>query len=327
MILSNEQIIALQSIKGLGSAKFETLSKLLADVPSSAMSWGDIYSFIEQCVASKAITRLSVPNRDEFMFLLDEAERLLEKSRKLGINAVSRFQSSFPSMLLSTVNEDTGKPEIPALIWYKGDLSITSKPALAVIGTREPTDKGKIAGEYYAEAFASIGVNIVSGLAVGCDTAGHRGALNSTEGVTTAIMANGLDSIYPRENSGLAEKILEKGGLLLSENPIGTPANRYNLVSRDRLQAGLADATLVVQTGINGGTMHAVKATAIAGKPIFVVGFEQSQGEKTAGNDYIIQQYGAKSLRVSSAEIKSNPDRFLSMLKERTVSDDLPLLF
>lgn len=317
MVPPIEHILALQSIKGLGNAKMETICSLLKESRKDSMTWYETYAFLQDCIDKRFLTRLALPKLNDFEMHLSSAHELIEMSATRGIHAVSRFQESFPKNFLTTVNEDTGKPEVPFVIWYKGDLSVTSRPSLAVIGTREPTEKGEVAGEYYAEAFASIGVNIISGLAVGCDAAGHRGALKADGGVTTAILANGLDTVYPRENRHLLEDILSKGGLVISEYPMGTAVNRYNLVARDRLQAGLADATLVVQTGIHGGTMHAAKATAKAGKPLFVIEYTEYQGEKSEGNEYLKKTCNARGLRVSAGEILKDPEKYMSMLKER----------
>jgi len=98
----------------------------------------------------------------------------------------------------------------------------------------------------------------VSGLAKGCDTAGHVGALRA-HGITTAVLAHGLDSIYPKENRSLAENILSNDGLLISEYLVGQKPIGSFFVERDRIQAGLSDCVFVVETGIKGGTMHTVK--------------------------------------------------------------------
>lgn len=183
------------------------------------------------------------------------------------------------------------------LLWYRGDLSIASLPGLAVIGTREATPEGIAGGMFLSAEFAKRGFNIVSGLAIGCDTCGHKGALK-VGGKTTAFLANGLDydSIYPDENKELAEEIVAKGGLLLSEYHIGQSVNRYSLVARDRLQAALSKATLVVQTGIKGGTMHAANTTLKAGKTLYAMKFKDEATnlhEKCLGNAFLVKQ-GAK---------------------------------
>lgn len=187
------------------------------------------------------------------------------------------------------------------LLYYRGNLKVLDLPSIAIIGTREPTLNGIKAGEYFASEFSKRGFNIVSGLAIGCDTTGHVGALKA-KGHTTAFLANGLDweSIYPKENLDLAKQIVENDGLLLSEYPVGQSCGRYGLVARDRLQAGLAQATVVIQTGVKGGSMHAVNATIASNKPLLVVEFrsiEDLDNEKVQGNTMLIHNKGAYPLR------------------------------
>ena len=120
-----------------------------------------------------------------------------------------------------------------------------------------------------------------------------------------------MDAIYPKENAALAESILQSGGLLISENPIKTLTNKYNLVARDRLQAALGDATLVIQTSVNGGTMHAAKATLSAGKPLFVVDYKDSTADVVQGN-LLLKDQGAIGL--SSLQWKENTEFFIGKL-------------
>lgn len=125
--------------------------------------------------------------------------------------------------------------------------------------------------------------------------------------MTTAFLANGLDweSIYPKENLELARNIIEKGGLLLSEYPVGQSCGRYGLVARDRLQAGLSYATVVIQTGEKGGTMHAVNATINSGKLLFAVEYkngEDATHEKVQGNVKLIREGKAHPLRSASID-------------------------
>lgn len=120
---------------------------------------------------------------------------------------------------------------------------------VAIIGTRNPTPEGITAGEFLGEYFGSKGFNVVSGLAKGCDTAAHRGCLKG-KGFTTAIVAHGLHTVYPKENKGLAVEIIASGGVLMSEYFTGTGSLSNYFIERDRLQAGLSKATIVVQMGL-----------------------------------------------------------------------------
>lgn len=167
-----------------------------------------------------------------------------------------------------------------------------------MIGTRKNTPTAKIAGEYLAGEFAKQGFCIVSGLALGCDTSAHLGALKAG-GKTLAFMGNGLDSVYPKQNEQLAEDIIARGGLLMSEHKAGIPSTPYNLVARDRLQAGISLATIVIQTGIQGGTMHAANATLNSSKPLYVLRYQDkatATHEQTQGN-YLLEEKGAKTIQ------------------------------
>ena len=222
-----------------------------------------------------------------------------------GIGIITYYDSLYPEILRNCKNEQ-GKLDPPLVLYYRGDIKILEIPGIAVIGTREPTPNGIKAGEFFAFEFAKRGFNIISGLAMGCDTTGHKGAL-AARGLTTAFLANGLDwdSIYPKENLALAQDIVAKGGLLLSEYPVGQSCGRYGLVARDRLQAGLARATVVVQTGVKGGTMHAVNATIASGKPLFAVVYRDSADsshEKVQGNLMLVQDKGAYPLKSTGIE-------------------------
>ena len=320
MVLSHQFIIALGYLDKFGITSINKVCGAIESEGVSIETSKDLFVFIRELIAKGAVSRVRLPSIDEIAVAEEKAASIIERSARKGIHTVSRYDADFPKMLHTTVGED-GKPSVPVLLYYKGDLSITERPALAVIGTREPDSYGWAAGHYYGEAFAGSGVNIVSGLALGCDTAGHRGALDAG-GVTTAILAHGLDSVYPQENTDLAQEIVDRGGLLLSEYPIGTWVNRYNLVARDRLQAGLADATLVIQTGIKGGTMHAVRATQAAEKPLFVVDYSKSSYEKVQGNIYLKKEgaIGLNASEFSGSRIQSEPEFMLNMIRGKAVS-------
>lgn len=124
----------------------------------------------------------------------------MDASDQANIGIVGYYDEEFPDVLRKTVNEE-GKLDPPLLLWYRGNFSITQLPGFAVIGTREATPEGVAGGTSLAGEFAKRGFNIVSGLAIGCDACGHKGALK-VGGKTTAILTNGLDhdSIYPPAN-------------------------------------------------------------------------------------------------------------------------------
>lgn len=299
MALSTRYIIALQQLQGYGTKTIKSLADL--SIGQDISTTKELSDFVNNCIDGKKVSRVKKKLIDEIEDAVNTADRIISKSETLGINIVSYLDDLFPKNLLSTIDED-GKPAVPIILYYKGDIKVTQHKGVAIIGTREPTPEGVQAGEYYGKLFAELGYNIVSGLAIGCDTAGHKGALSVNGGVTTSLLAHGLDTIYPEENTKLAEDIITKGGLLISEYPIGTGVNRYNLVARDRLQAALSDVIIVIQTGIKGGTLHASNTTLKAGKPLFCVYYPKlMSNEKTLGNAALVEK-GAKYLQSSTAK-------------------------
>lgn len=179
------------------------------------------------------------------------ADKIISDSMSAEIDVISYFDYEYPERY--RLMEDA-----PYILYSKGNIEVLNKKnSVAIIGTREPTQYGVKAGERLAEIFSENDFSIVSGLAIGCDAAAHRGCLK-VNGSTIAVMAGGLDKIYPKANTSLAEEILAKKGCLISEYSIGHSPRANNFVERDRLQSGLSQAVIVVETDVKGGTMHTV---------------------------------------------------------------------
>jgi DNA processing protein len=156
------------------------------------------------------------------------------------------------------------------------------------------------------------GWSIVSGLAIGVDTEAHRQAI-AAQGHTVAILANGLDKVYPRENKSLAEEILANGGALVSEQPFGMAATPTNLVQRDRLQSGMSVATIVMQTDIEGGSMHTARFTLTQRRRLLApvpTGIHASEA-KSQGILALTQKTG----RELSSLLKKIPSEYADLLQ------------
>ena len=306
MSISSRDILLLQSLKGFGNAAIRTV--IAEPAQYNQYCEDDLYKVLLKLCKSHKI-RAQLPTRDEVSFAADNADRIIKLSEALGIHIFSCLDEKFPYKLLNTVSEK-GKPDVPVLVHCLGNLDILEKSSLTIIGTRNPNEAGIKAADFFASEFASYDVNIISGLAVGCDSIAHEAAL-SVNGTTTAVLAGGLDNIYPKENRGLADRILNNGGLLISENPVITQTNKYNLVSRDRIQAALGKATLVIQTSINGGTMHAAHSTLASGKPLFVVDYKDNSADVVQGN-LALKSFGARE--ISSSSWKENTAFYLDKL-------------
>lgn len=299
-MLTNEYILTLLSLKGCGPIK--VLKIALQAAKAQISNTTELALFLCHCGQNRLVPALKTYLDSEIIEAHDKALDILEEAERNNVQVISFQDEAYPQALLKTIDEN--ERQCPPIILYcQGSLKTFKLPGIAIIGTREPTPEGVMAGEYYGKLFAERGYNIVSGLALGCDTAGHKGALATPNGKTTAFVAQGLDSVYPPQSEKLAREIVDRGGLLVSEYPIGVQLSRYNLVARDRLQAALAQATIVIQTGAKGGTHHAANMTLAAKKPLFCVHYESdavNEHESVIGNTILVQK-GGKFLKSKTA--------------------------
>jgi DNA processing protein len=179
-----------------------------------------------------------------------EATKTLDAAEKFGVQVITIADDIYPVLLRAI-------PDHPAILFVKGTLREGPRN-VACVGTREPSAFGLQVTRRIVDVLTGAGWAIVSGLAVGVDTEAHQTALDRGAH-TIAVVPAGLERIYPRENAGLADRILASGGALISEQRFGTAATPRNLVQRDRLQSGMSVATVVMQTGLVGGSMHTVR--------------------------------------------------------------------
>lgn len=177
--------------------------------------------------------------------------------------------------------------DCPERIYVMGNLDLLkSEHMVAIIGSRKATRAGNSKAYELGLNYAKKGYVVVSGLALGCDAAAHRGCMAGNGG-TIAIVASGLDIVHPYENIPLQEEILRKGGLVLSEQPLGAKANPTRLVARNRLQAALSEEVVVAECPVHSGTMHTVRFAQKYGKTIKAANFPYCK-EENSGNKYII---------------------------------------
>jgi DNA processing protein len=162
-------------------------------------------------------------------------------------------------------------PDPPQQLYAVGDLQrALRRPRLAVVGSRKATAYARAVSHDIALAVARAGVTIVSGLAYGIDSVAHRAALDA-QGITVAVMAGGLDDIYPTSHYQLAQEIIAKGGALLSEYPIGTPPYKEHFIARNRIVSGLSDAVLITEATEKSGTLHTARYALEQGRDVLAV--------------------------------------------------------
>ncbi len=179
----------------------------------------------------------------------------------------------------------------PPVLWVKGDAKLLSRPAIAVVGTRHPTPYGTGMAEMLSRDLAARRLLIVSGMARGIDSCAHKGALLARR-ATVAVWGTGVDVVYPKENKKLAEEILETGGAIVSELPLGTFPAPQNFPRRNRILSGMSVAVLVVEAGENSGTRVTARCAAEQNRDLYAVpGNVTSKGSWTPNT--LIKQ-GAK---------------------------------
>lgn len=189
---------------------------------------------------------------------LAKAEEQTQVCERDGYRILSPIDQGYPHLLATTKDD-------PFLIWVRGTLSPTPEKSVAIIGTREPTDHGKVITQRVSRYFVEQGWSIVSGLALGCDSIAHQETVNAG-GHTVAVLAHGLQTIAPPKNRKLAEDILSTGGALLSQYPIGQEAIPQQFVQRDKTQAGMAQGVVMIQSDLEGGSLHASRAALSYGR-------------------------------------------------------------
>ena len=210
------------------------------------------------------------------------AEMAVQRHVDAGINMTALGDPGYPFALA------TLKTAPPILFW-RGSLEQAHGPMAAVVGTREPTFLGKEIARYTTRHLVQNGIGIVSGLALGIDTEAHSVAIEEG-GYTVAVLAQApvIATVSPARNRGLAAAILEKGGALVSEHPLEAALEKYSFAQRDRIQSGMSNIVVAVQTGEKGGTHNTIRFAISQKREVWmpapgqIVSTEGS--EKWAGN-------------------------------------------
>jgi DNA processing protein len=211
---------------------------------------------------------------------LPAVEADLARFAEMGIRVITWEDPAYPANLLCC-------DDAPPVLFVRGELSPGDARAVAIIGTRKPTEPGATLAHSLAHELAGRGWTIVSGLAIGVDTAAHQGALEA-EGRTLAVLGSGLAAIYPQRNVPLAEAVTERGAVLAEVHPEAT-VSAQNLIARNRIASGLSRAVIVVQSATDGGSMTTARRAREQGRTVFAV-----TGCGT-GCDLLIEQ-GAEAL-------------------------------
>ena len=194
---------------------------------------------------------------------MELAREEMARATAAGVEIVTIDDSCYPQQLKQIYDP-------PLVLYVRGQVKVISQPGIALVGTRHPTPYGSGMAERLACDLAAHGLVIISGMARGVDTAGHRGAI-AAKGKTVAVFGTGIDVIYPKENSRLSEQILALGGALISEFPIGTSAFPQNFPIRNRIISGMSVGVLVVEAAEYSGTRITARCALEQNRDVFAV--------------------------------------------------------
>ena len=175
----------------------------------------------------------------------------------------------------------------PISLYVKGNIKKLNNKNIGIVGCRECTTYGKKSAEYFAYNLSKQNINIVSGLAKGIDSYAHLGSLNT--GNTIAVLGNGLDMIYPKENLELANEIIKKGGTIISEYPCGTKPDKMKFPARNRIISGISSGIIVIEAKEKSGTLITVDFALEQGRDVFVVPGNINSINSVGTNDLIKQ--------------------------------------
>jgi DNA processing protein len=210
---------------------------------------------------------------------LEQANQQIDDLLSLNIHLIGYFDDRYPQAFRAMADP-------PLTIYHRGDDTLLDKGGVAIVGTTAADQNGIRAAVDFAKGFAGRGQTVISGLALGIDAAAHLGCMQNG-GKTIAVLGCGHLNIYPEENAPLAALIGESGALI-SEFEAHADAIPGRLVSRNRLIAALADAILIIQIGeTRKGELHAAKAAAEQGKPVYIYDPDNRYNEIELGHSYI----------------------------------------
>lgn len=157
----------------------------------------------------------------------------------------------------------------PSVLFVRGRVEALALPQIAIVGSRQSSSSGSRNAEAFAASLAGQGFAITSGLALGIDGAAHRGALRA--GLTIAVVATGIDRVYPQRHIELQDEIISGGGAVVSEFPLGTPPSGHNFPQRNRLISGLSLGTLVIEAALRSGSLITARYAMEQGREVFAV--------------------------------------------------------
>ncbi len=310
--------VALNMTPGIGP---RAAAKLLERFGSAEAVYGATRAELEQLrLLPEAVDSIIARN------LHNRAEAEIEIVKKLGADLLILDDGVYPSLLREIYDP-------PITLYLKGSWeACLDQPCIAVVGSRRCSTYGQNAALMLARDLAQRGVTVISGFARGIDAAAHRGALDGG-GRTVGVLGTGIDQVYPRDHKKLAEEILERGGALLTQFPLGTPPVSENFPYRNRIISGLCLGVVVVEAAENSGSLITARLAIEQNREVFAVPGNITS-KNSFGTNYLIKGAGAKLVQQWQDIAAELPPQIAASLlpppfgqrKETTIADQLTLV-
>ena len=270
--------IALTQTPQIGCVAAKKLVDLFGSAEAIFLAKENTLAAIEGIGASKAKSIKSVIGFEQF-----EAEcQFIEKYK---ITPLFINNPAYPKRLLQCYDS-------PTMLYYRGTANLNQAKTISIIGTRGLTEYGKSFAEKFIKDLANENITIISGMAYGIDTVAHKAAVKNNL-PTVGVLAHGLDTLYPPENAPLAKQMVKNNGGLLSEFRSGTKPDRHNFPTRNRIVAGMADATIVVETDLKGGSLITAELANNYNRDVFAVPGKTTDTKSRGCNQLIRQNKAA----------------------------------
>lgn len=267
-------INAFNQLSNLGPKNF---AKIEAHFANFREAWQAPIIKFRQAGIKGEKTLKKIKERKKNVAPAEELKRLKEEN----VQVVLKEDKSYPEKL-----KEIASP--PYILYLKGEKSVLRGQNIAVVGTRSYTSYGKEAAFYLTKKLVYQNFGVVSGLAKGIDSFSHRTCLDEG-GRTVAVLANGLERVYPRANEGLAQDIIDGDGALISENPLGVNVRRYHFPQRNRIISGLSWGVLVVEAGKKSGALITANQALEQNREVFSVPGDIFSGASKGTNKLIKQ--------------------------------------
>ncbi len=248
-----EYWVALSLIPGLGGEKFRRLLQAFG-LPEQvfAASIASLRQVVSESIAHEISRGIDRSKTATLLTWLENPQNRI----------VTLSDAEYPPALLEI-------PDPPPLLYLKGRVELLGKPGIAIVGSRNATPQGEKTAEAFAHTLSDAGLTVISGMALGIDTAAHNGGLAGAAH-SIAVVGTGLDIVYPARNRPLAHRLADEG-LLVSEFPLGTPAIASNFPRRNRIISGLSRGCLVVEAALRSGSLITARQAAEQGREVFAI--------------------------------------------------------